>query len=301
MSKHDWTDAYKNIPVMSKDLRLQGFSWLNKYFVELSLVFGSVNSVEAFDNLGELVLNLACLSSKFPKNLTHRTLDDVPVVSPKDSGLTNKFSSVYKQLCKDLNIELAPDCPQRVKAFTCQTNGTVLGFKFNSNPLSWAFPEDKTDDLLRKICVFLARSTSLLLPVQELAGSLENFGSMAPFTQAFRHPLYSYIRKFKANNKIQLFIPEAVKSDLAVWSNVINSSRAGLPIAPRPSLPPILSIRCTSDAAGVDLNLSPADLECEELGAASILHSRDHIPILISRIKWPLTLSSTQRITKVHG
>ena len=76
---------------MSKDLRLQGFSWLNKYFVELSLVFGSVNSVEAFDNLGELVLNLACLSSKFPKNLTHRTLDDVPVVSPKDSGLTKKI------------------------------------------------------------------------------------------------------------------------------------------------------------------------------------------------------------------
>ena len=86
------------------------------------------------------MLNLACLSSKFPKNLTHRTLDDVPVVSPKDSGLTNKFSSVYKQLCKDLNIELAPDCPQRVKAFTGQTNVTVLGFKFNSKPLSWAFP-----------------------------------------------------------------------------------------------------------------------------------------------------------------
>ena len=53
MSKQDWTDAYKNIPVMSKDLRLQGFSWMGKSFVELSLVFGSVNSVEEFDNLGE--------------------------------------------------------------------------------------------------------------------------------------------------------------------------------------------------------------------------------------------------------
>lgn len=34
-SKHNWCDAYKNIPVKLEDLRLQGFSWLNKHFVEL--------------------------------------------------------------------------------------------------------------------------------------------------------------------------------------------------------------------------------------------------------------------------
>ena len=287
MSKHDWTDAYKNIPVMSKDLRLQGFSWMGKSFVELSLVFGSVNSVEEFDNLGELFLSLVCAISKFPRNLTHRTLDDVPVVSPKDSGLTEKFSSVYKQLCKELNIELAPDCPQSVKAFTNQTSGTVLGFKFNSITLSWAFSEDKADDILRRITVFLGMFKSYLLPLQELAGCLENFGSMSPFTKAFRLPLYGFIRKFKSNEKIQLIIPNSVKSDLAVWSNVIQYSKKGLPIAPRPSLPPIYAIRCTSDAAGVDLTLSPNETEGERFGAASILHTRDHISLLISRIFWP--------------
>ena len=60
MSKHDWVDAYKNIPVRTKDLRLQGFSWLGRFFVETSLPFGSGNSAEEFDNLGELVLGIAC-------------------------------------------------------------------------------------------------------------------------------------------------------------------------------------------------------------------------------------------------
>ena len=108
MSKHDWCDAYKNIPEKVEDLRLQGFSWLDRYFVELSLVFGSVNSVEAFDNFGELVLSLACILSSFPRTLTHRTLDDVSVVSPKESGLTDKFSAVYKKLFSDLRMSWPP-------------------------------------------------------------------------------------------------------------------------------------------------------------------------------------------------
>ena len=291
MSKHDWCDAYKNIPVKVEDLRLQGFSWLDRYFVELSLVFGSVNSVEAFDNLGELVLSLACIFSGFPRILTHRTLDDVPVVSPKGSGLTDKFSAVYKKLCSDLRIELAPDCPNNDKAFTNQTRGTVLGFNFNSSPISWSFPDQKADDLTRKISRFLARRTTNLLTVQEIAGCLENFGSMAPFTKAFRLPLYSFIRKFKSDNRTEMFIPNSVRSDLKIWSNIINFSRHGLPIHPRPSFPPIYSIHCTSDAAGIDLSKSPNSLEGEKFGAASVLHSRDQTTFLkISRIFWPHSL-----------
>ena len=287
MSKHDWKDAYKNIPMKIEDLRLQGFSWLDKFFVELSLVFGSVNSVEAFDNLGELIISLACIFSGFPKFLTHRTLDDVPVVSPKESGLTQKFSTVYKKLCSDLGIELAPDCPNNDKAFTNQTNGTVLGFVFDSNLLTWSFSETKTDDLLQRITVFLGRRTSNLLSTQELAGSLEHFGSMAPFTKAFRLPIYLFIRKFKSNNNIQLFIPNSVRSDLAIWANIIDYSRQGVPIHPRPSLPPIHSIYCTSDAAGIDLSMTPSELRGQKFGAASILHSHDQKSVLkVSRVFW---------------
>ena len=288
MSKHDWKDAYKNIPVKIEDLRLQGFSWLDRFFVELSLVFGSVNSVEAFDNLGELIISLACIFSGFPRFLAHRTLDDVPVVSPKESGLTQKFSAVYKKICSDLGIELAPDCPNNDKAFTNQTRGTVLGFIFDSHLMTWSFSEAKADDLLRKIVIFLDRRTTNLLSVQELAGSLEHFGSMAPFTKAFRLPIYLFIRKFKSNNDKQLFIPNSVRSDLAIWANIIAYSKQGLPIHPRPSLPPIQSILCTSDAAGIDLCMTLSDLKGQRFGAASILHSQDQSSVLkVCRVSWP--------------
>jgi hypothetical protein len=34
MSKFDSADAYKNVPCRIYDLRLQGFSWLSKFFIE---------------------------------------------------------------------------------------------------------------------------------------------------------------------------------------------------------------------------------------------------------------------------
>ena len=288
MSKHDWSDAYKNVPVRIEDLRLQGFSWLGRYFVELSLVFGSINSVEEFDNLGELVLALACHLSSFPRRYCHRTLDDVPVVAPSGSGLTERFSTAYLNLCSELNIKLAPNCPDNNKAFTCKTEGTVLGFRFDSSSLSWSFPTEKADNLLRKIALFQSKRTTNLKTVQEIAGSLEHIGSMIPFSKAFRLPLYLFIRKFKSSDHVQLLIPQVLRSDLAIWANMIVSSKRGLPIPTRPSLPPLSVFFCTSDAAGIDLSLSPADLEGQSFGAASILHSRDNSEFYrISRIFWP--------------
>lgn len=287
-SKHDWCDAYKNIPVKIEDLRLQGFSWLDKHFVELSLVFGSKNSVAAFDNLGELILNIACYQSGFPRHLTHRTLDDVPVVSPRRSGLTEKFSHTYKHLCSRLNINLAPDCPENDKAFTCQTEGVVLGFRFNSNNQTWLFPKKKADMLLIQINSFLSKRVTNLLKVQELAGSLEHFGSMAPFSKAFRQPLYNLLSQFKRNTRKFLAIPTVVRSDLSIWSNMIRSSISGLPIHPRPALPSMNALTCTSDAAGIDLSLGPNSSGNVQFGAASILHSRDQRKFMkISRIFWP--------------
>jgi hypothetical protein len=40
MWKGDMCDAYKHIPASISDLRLQGFFWLGRYFVEKQQVFG---------------------------------------------------------------------------------------------------------------------------------------------------------------------------------------------------------------------------------------------------------------------
>jgi hypothetical protein len=82
-SKYDLVDAYKNVPVKIFDLRLQGFSWLNKYFVETRQIFGAKTAVPNYDIFGNTILTLANVSACVPKKFLHRALDDVPVVSPK--------------------------------------------------------------------------------------------------------------------------------------------------------------------------------------------------------------------------
>ena len=49
MSKFDLVDAYKIIPAPLNDIRLQGFCWLQKYFVELKQIFGAKTAVANFD------------------------------------------------------------------------------------------------------------------------------------------------------------------------------------------------------------------------------------------------------------
>ena len=48
-SKFDVKDAYKLIPCKTKDTRLQGFSWLGRYFCKTQGTFGGIGSVCNFD------------------------------------------------------------------------------------------------------------------------------------------------------------------------------------------------------------------------------------------------------------
>jgi hypothetical protein len=77
MSKFDFVDAYKNIPATLADLRLQGFTWLGKFFVENNMTFGGKPSVQNFDIVGATIKELALLKCEIPAKLVHRQLDDV--------------------------------------------------------------------------------------------------------------------------------------------------------------------------------------------------------------------------------
>ena len=90
-SKFDFRDAYKNMPAPLKDLRLQGFKWFGKFFIEIMQISGAITAVENFDILGHTVVSLTCASCDFDKTLVHRHLDDVPTVSPADSGNCEKI------------------------------------------------------------------------------------------------------------------------------------------------------------------------------------------------------------------
>jgi hypothetical protein len=153
-------DAYKNIPAKLDELRLQGFIWLGKFFIELKQTFGALTSVINFAVLGNTVQTLARAVSKLPKNWCQRQLDDNPVVAPASTEWCESYSEEYEKICKAINIKVGDECPKNDKAFKNVKEGKVLGIWFNSKKMEWKLPSEKSEKARRAIFeVFLAKKS----------------------------------------------------------------------------------------------------------------------------------------------
>ena len=280
ISKMDMKDAYKLIPARPGDFRLQGFYWHGAYFVETQMIFGATTAVNNFDIVAKTIQLLARLVSSIPKGLVQQTLDDTASTGPPDSGWCEEFTANYKRICGQLNIELAADCPKKEKAFTNSTVGTVLGIRFNSTNMSWKLPSNKVADILKDIHTFLTGGHVSLKQTQQLAGRLNNLGQMCPFLKGFRRPLNKLLAGFGEDDNILLPVSDALAADLRVWAAATHSASHWLPIASGPQLPPLSTLRFTSDAAG---EVGEADWA----GVASLGHDTEGRIWFMCRGQWP--------------
>jgi len=250
MSKLDLKDAYKQVPAKLEDLRLQGIHWAGAFFVETQQIFGSSASVSNFDVVAKTIQDVAITRSKIPRRWVHRTLDDTAVVSPKGSGFCESFTAEYTKLCNNINMKLAPDCPENEKAFRNQAEGTVLGIRFNAKTLEWRISQEKAAKVLEDVHLAANAGHLDLKQMEQLHGRLDNFGQMAPFLQAFKRPLNDYLAAFQEDYDIILPVPEEVIEDLRVWAAVAVSATKWQPIERALERPPVDSLTFVSDAAG---------------------------------------------------
>jgi hypothetical protein len=202
-TKQDIQDAYKLIPNPKGQWHLYGFEWLGKYFFDTTTVFGSKAAPASFDPLPETIVNIVCTLGNIPRTLVHRQLDDVPMVSPRGSGLTERFLRLYKKVCSNLDVPLAPHCEKHEKAFGPTTFGTVLGINFDSEQMSWSLPGDKEAGIQSAIDEFLAKKTCSLTEIQRLHGKLSDVGSSCDFMMGFRHHLVDLLGKFGGEGEKQ--------------------------------------------------------------------------------------------------
>ncbi len=179
-----------------------------------------------------------------------RQLDDVPMVSPKNSGLTEKFYAEYSKICAKINLPLAKPCPLKEKAFGPSNNGTVLGIQFNSKNLTWSISAEKESKLLRIIDQFTKQKTCNLKEIQKLIGKLTDFSQMCVFMKGFRFNLLSLLVKFDGRADVKKIIPSNVKADIQIWRKAIKEAGIGLPIPGIIDDPPLSHLTFISDAAG---------------------------------------------------
>ena len=248
MTKFDLVDAYKNVPAKMSELRLQGFSWLGKYFLELRQIFGIKSAVPNFDILGNTLFVLTVAGELFIHNFFHRALDDVPYVAPANSNWCEKFTVKYKKICDSVNVKLAQNCPKFEKAFCNSTFGKVLGIFFDSKTMKWYMPNDKRLKALMGVVNALQKENHSLLEIQELLGRLNHVCQMCPFMKIFMFPLYSTLTGSEGVSTITL--SHVAKRDLSVWGNFLAKDNVWLPICSRYYSPPLSYKSFSSDAAG---------------------------------------------------
>ena len=176
-SKFDIQDAYKLIPAKTEDYRLQGFSWLGKYFVETRLSFGGVPSPCNFDKLGKTKDLIVCIKSDTPRSSVFR---DSPCVGPRNSHIPGKFSEAMREFCEKTIIPLAPSCPKADKVFELKRRGTVLGVGFDSSTLNWFLSKEKAEKVMRRCWLTFRSSHASFEQLQQLMGSINDLAQMSP-------------------------------------------------------------------------------------------------------------------------
>lgn len=306
MSKKDLSNAYKLIPVPLQDRRLQVFSWLGKYFVEINSIFGAASSGANFDKFHNHLLNYLVMSRcQIPRHLVLRAVDNVPVIAPDGSPWLEQFNTAYEDVCSYLNITVSPNSPMADKAFHNTRRGVIFGILYDTTTATWQFPEGKRLRFLHDILDVLPNSQAQVSTLESLCGKVLNFCQLFPVSQFYKAELIQIgnsvphdnesgqpvilfedrarIRAHRNQPDVWLPLSPLLKGDLHWWAMILHLNRAGYPLPSLCTIPPLNCLYYTSDAAGPDVD----SLFCRDVGVAWIRYSVGDLPMFLSVLRWP--------------
>jgi len=249
MMKADWSDAYKHIGVRPKDLKLQWFSWLGKYFAELCLVFGAASSVGIFDRVAKLISLIVLFYAVFPADKVCQHLDDFCAAASKnDADSLFRLEKVYRSVAKAVGVALCgTEDPE--KAFSPCTRGLVLGVVYDTVAWTWQIPPEKVTRLAHQIRAVLSAESVTQAEMWSLAGRIMHY---APLIPGGRMNL-NYIllaNAESADRRHVVLVSAALKRQLWFWLTMVKAS-SGVCRIPSPLGPlPAWAVDFFTDSAG---------------------------------------------------
>ena len=249
-SKLDHKAAFKLVPVRADLVRLQGFDFLGKYFVESQLVFGSRSSPAIYDRLHEVFLLVAQLRSNTPSRFLHRTLDDFVPVTP-DRASNQKIADAYVGLAHEINLPLAPlDNPE--KAFLVKQQGVVLGVELDARECRWRLPADKVHRHRRAFEEVGSKDVISSKTAERMLGMTQSVTSMLPILKPLTFPLLEAVQKAKTSDLVP--VSAALRSCAIRWLNIYHDLLEWRPISHptvgAPLASPLISISSITNGSG---------------------------------------------------
>lgn len=252
MMKLDWESAYKHIAVRPQDLHLQWFKWMDRYFVELSLIFGGASSVGIYDRHAKVVLDLTLAASTFPRNQVCQLLDDVPAAGALDALLA--FDDTYYAIAEELGVRLAPrDDPE--KAFAPSKTGIVFGVYYDTENWTWAVPKERLERLLVALHELLNLSVLPAAAVESVAGKIIHVRPLVPGGRFHVDQILRAVAKIRKGARSIEMTP-LLQSQLQFWSLLLPTCSGRTPIPDLDKGPPAWAVDFYTDAAGGCLRTS---------------------------------------------
>lgn len=248
MVKVDWADAYKHVSVHPEDLQLQWFTWLNKAFKELCLIFGCKSSAGLFDRLAKLVLLVVIQRSGINPALVCQHLDDCCAVGAADDLNIDRFDSEFFEVARLLGVKLAPrDDPD--KSFGPSTKGVVLGVYYDTVDWIWAIPESKFAYLLTDLRNIISSDVVPQGQLWSVVGKLIHVRALVP---GGRYHMYHLLQanNVSTDKKFPVTVTSNLKRQCWFWFSLLRtcSGRAQIPDI-RPGFP-AWTLDIYTDAAG---------------------------------------------------
>ena len=246
ISKLDHSAAYKIIPTKPSQWRLQGFTWLGRYYVDKQLVFGSKSAVPNYDSFHDIIVILALLHALGAnEDDVFRILDDLISL-----GFNGNFIETYLKIAKDINIPLAPMGDEE-KAFLYKTRGVVLGILYDTVAMTWSFPDLKIQHWQYKFQTILSKPRVTLRQLQSVSGIVNCAVTQCPMLRFWRAPIIEEINVARKSRHQKVHLKNATRQCMANWMRILDAINKGFPIpAPMGDIT-TFDFTFTTDASGL--------------------------------------------------
>ncbi len=247
LSKVDQKSAYKTIGSLPAQWRLQGFRWLNRYFVELRLVFGSGSAPANYDDLSGSFTGLVRALTHTKSEYIPRILDDQICITP--SYLENKiFMEKYIELANEINLPLA-DLDDDEKCFLYRSSGKILGVFFDAKAMSWTLDENKIQRYQFQLQQAKLKPRCKLSTLQSVLGIINQVILLCPTLNAYRNAIIMDMAKaYKSGSVI---LSSGSMYLINGWLRVLSDLKRSFPIPDQIQSFPENCLCIIADAAGL--------------------------------------------------
>lgn len=226
--KIDLKDAYRHVPVATRDTPLLGFTLDDTHYVDCALNFGGSSSAFLFNLFAE---GLHWILASFGLPSVHHYLDDFFGTCHKaDAPAVLRF---VLAVCSFLGLSVSPS------KCTYGECVTVLGFTVDLPSKTAWLPPDKLARLRKSIQTALLQRRLSLADGQSLAGLLSNAARVCRVGRAFSRSIFDWLSSFTdARRSSSKALPRELLGDLRWWKHALrNTTGACLLHAPAGRLP----------------------------------------------------------------